>query len=79
MTAAEIETLKENIRKVMVDHLTTVGYPNITNEQVMRELKPMWIKIEEAGLVVQGMNFQNFASIANQHFLMAEVNGIMGI
>jgi hypothetical protein len=79
MTAAEIETLKQNIKKVMVDHLITIGYPKITNEQILRELKPMWIKIEEAGLVVPGMNFQNFAAIANHHFMIAEINDIMGI
>lgn len=79
MTAGEIEKLKEDIKKVMVDHLTTIGYPNITNEQIMRELKPMWIKIEEANLVAKGMNFQNFAAIANHHFMVAEINDAIGI
>ncbi len=79
MTAGEIETLKNNIRKVMITHLTSIGYPNITNERVMKELKPMWLKIEEAGLVVKGMNFQNFVEVANHHFLISEVNDIMGV
>lgn len=79
MTQAEIDTLKQNLRKVMVDHLTTVGYPQITPDQIMRELKPMWLKIEEAGLVVQGMNFQGFCEVANHHFMVAHINEIMGI
>lgn len=79
MTVDEIETLKQNIKKVMVDHLTSIGYPTISNEQIMRELKPMWIKIEEAGLIVPGMNFQGFAEIANHHFLIAEINETMDI
>jgi len=36
----------------MLDYLTPLGYPdNFTNEQVMGELKNMWVKIEEAGLI----------------------------
>lgn len=79
MTEAEMADLKGKIKKVMVDHLTTIGYPNIPNEQIMGELKAMWIKIEEAGLVTDGMNFQAFAEHAESQFMIAQVKDLLGI
>lgn len=79
MTPGEIEIHKEKIKKVMVDHLTTLGWPDIPNETVMDELKNMWVKIEEAGLKLPDMSFQMFVEHANHQFLVAEVNEIMGI
>jgi hypothetical protein len=79
MTAGEKETHKEKVKKVMIDYLTTLGYPNLSNEQIMSQLKNMWLKIEEAGLVVEDMNFQAFCAYANNAFMIAEVQGIMGI
>lgn len=80
MTPEEFETHKEKIKKVMVDHLTqSVKYPNCSNEQIMGQLKPMWILIEEAGLVLPGMNFQAFCAHAQNQFLIAKVNDMMNI
>ena len=79
MTQAEIEIHKEKIKKSMVDHLTSIGYPNIPDELIMRELKPMWLKLEEAGLILPGMTFQHFTGYANNEFILSQVRGIMGI
>ena len=78
MTAGEKENHKEKLRKVMVDHLTIIGYPNISGEQIIAELKNMWIKIEEAGLVVEDMKFVAFQAIANNELLMSQVRNMMG-
>lgn len=79
MTAGELAEHKDKVKKVMVDHLTTLGWPKLSDEQVMSQLKPMWLKIEEAGLVVGDMNFMAFQAIANQAYMIAQVNDIMGI
>lgn len=65
--------LKEKIKTVMIDHLKSIGYPNITNEQIMNELKPMWIKLEEANLIQSGMSFQEFTLHAQQQFMIADM------
>lgn len=79
MTDAEKADHSEKVKKVMVDHLTPLGYPEMPREQIMSELKNMWIKIEEAGLVVEDMNFNAFCAHANNQFMMAEVQDIIGI
>lgn len=79
MTAGEMVTHQAKVKKVMIDYLTTLGYPAIPNERIMSELKNMWLKIEEAGLIVEDMNFQAFCAYANNAFMTAQVNEIIGI
>lgn len=79
MTDQEKLELKEKLKKVMVDHLTSVGYPDITDDQIMRELKPMWIKLEESGILADGMTFAGFQSYANEEFMKSQFRGILGI
>lgn len=69
-----LEEIKRKIKTVMVDHLTELGYPDISSEAIMHELKPMWIKIEEAGLIQPGMSFEAFCAHAQEQFLIAEIN-----
>jgi len=79
MTDAEKQEHKEKVKKVMVDHLTALGYPDIPRQQILAELKNMWVKIEEAGLVVEDMNFQAFHAHAQNAFMLAEVQDLMGL
>lgn len=79
MTEGEKADHKEKIKKVMFDHLTMLGYPNLTDDQIMSELKNMYVKIEEAGLVLSGMNFTTFQQIANNMYLVNQVKNMMGI
>lgn len=79
MTDTELLQHKEKVKKLMVDHLTSVGWIAGKNDLVMRELKNMWIKIEDAGLILPGMNFQGFATKAQEQFMLSEVNRILGI
>jgi len=79
VTEGERADHEDKVRKVMNDHLVSLGYPKMSNEQIMSQLKPMWIKIEEAGLIVGDMNFEAFCAHANNAFMIAQVNEIMGI
>lgn len=56
--------VKEQIRKVMIDHLKSKGYPNMTADQIMAELKPMWLKLEDAGLIKKGWRYGQYVEIA---------------
>jgi hypothetical protein len=80
MTESEKVELKEKIKNVMLDHLTPLGYPDsMSYEQIMQELKPMWLKIEEAGLITGDMNFHAFVDQAHGAYNIAKIREIMGI
>ena len=49
MTPEQLTEHKAKIKTVMIDHMKTLGYPNTLPEDIMNQLKPMWIKLEESG------------------------------
>jgi len=57
-------TNQEKIKEVMIQHLRLKGYPNMTPQQVLAELKPMWMKLGEAGLLPKGASYQSFVQVA---------------
>ena len=65
--------LKEQIRKVIFDHLNSLGYPNMTNQEIMQELEPMWIKLTQAGLIKDGLNFMGYLQHANEQLIITEL------
>lgn len=68
-----MEEFKRRVKDCMVQHLKTKGWPdNITNEEIMIELKPMWIKLEEAGLLKPGMSYNTFVDKAHFQFMVSE-------
>lgn len=69
MINAEQGEIKTKIKDVMVSHLITLGYPEIQPPQVMNELKPMWVKLEEANLILPGMTFAAYYQVAEQKFI----------
>lgn len=79
MTSSEKEEHKEKIKKILVDHLTTLGYPDLDREQIIAELKPMWLKLEEAGLVVGDMTFTAFKEQATNAAIMDHMREVIGI
>lgn len=79
MTADEKAAHKEKVRVVMMDHLVSVGFPNLSNDKIMNELKNLWIKLEEANLIVSGMSFRAFQDQANNQYLISQVNELMGL
>lgn len=79
MTNQETEELKSKIKKLMMDHLVATYGPNYTKDQVLKELKNMWTKIEENNLKAPGMNFNAFSQHAQNQFLMSDAMDIFGI
>jgi len=76
MTPNEKIVLKEQIKKIMMDHLTTVGYPNLNKLQILAELPKMWIKIEEAKLNKEGLNYRDFVQHAHSQAALADFMGM---
>jgi hypothetical protein len=74
-----MEMHKEKCQKVMMYHLAELGYPNMTRQQIVNELKDMWRKLEEAGLIVDGMNYQEYLQQADYALTKAEFDDITGI
>ncbi len=71
-----MNSIKEQIKKVMIDHLKeTIHYPKCNDEQILQELKPMWVKLEEAGLIQPGMNFNEFQHQAMFQLMIRKISG----
>ncbi len=75
MTPNETIILKEQIKKIIVDHLTPLGYPNMNKQQILDQLPKMWIKIEEAKLNKEGLKYVAFVQHAHSQALMSEIMG----
>lgn len=56
----------------MMDHLKSKGYPDMSAEAIMAELKPMWIKLEDAGLIQFGWRYRDFVEIAQNEYMRSE-------
>lgn len=67
--------LQKKLKNAMLEHLKTKGYPNMTLDQIMNELKPMWIKLEESGLLPYGVNFNNFVQSAHGGYIFSANDG----
>ena len=68
-----IDELREKVKNSMIEHLQTVGYPNMEVDDVLQELKPMWVKLENEGLIQSGMNFRTFQEWAVQKAMEAQI------
>lgn len=79
MTHNEKKEHQQKCRKVMIHHLAELGYPNLSNQEIANEFRDMWRKLEEAGLVVEGMSFEQYMEFANFAYLKAEMDDIAGI
>ena len=74
-----MEMHKEKCQKVMKHHLAELGYPNMTRQEIVNELPEMWRKLEEAGLIIKGMNYQEYLQQADYALTKAEFDDITGI
>ena len=69
---------KAEAKAVMLEHLKSKGYPDMTTQQILDELKPLYVKLEEAKLIPAGMNFKTFVQIAREKAMHADfVGGFM--
>jgi hypothetical protein len=64
---------KEQLEKVMLDHLKAMGYPkSLLNEQIMEELPQLWNKLQESGLLKEGMTYEGFYEEAHTAYQMSQ-------
>lgn len=56
---------KTKIRAVMIDHLKSKGYPNMTSKAILAELKPMWTKLGTMGLLHPDWTYKQFVDLAH--------------
>lgn len=54
------EEYKEKCRAVLIEYLTSKGWPKLNREQIRGELPNMYRKLEENNLIMFGLNYQNF-------------------
>lgn len=72
---------KEKIKKSMLEHLNSVGYPNISNVDIINQLPHLWNKLSRENLldelVAKGFTYEMFTNIAiakyNEFQVMEEV------
>lgn len=75
MTEEEKTVYKEKANQVLFDYVNSLGYPNITNEQIMQEIPNMWRQLEEHNLMLPGFTYQMFQNIVNEQFFIALIKG----
>ncbi len=71
------DELKRKIADVMKEHLASIGWQGDV-KTVMKNLEPMWDKMEAAGLIKPGMTFDQFCLQALQAASFAEIKEAMG-
>lgn len=64
---AEIE---KELRAYLQENNVKIGSPN---KQILQHLKPMWICLEQKGLIKKGMSFSVFSQIAIAKYREAEL------
>lgn len=67
----DAKKLKVKVKASMIEYLKTKGYPNMSIDEVLQELKPMWLKLEEEGLIQSGMSFRAFQEHAMERAIQA--------
>jgi len=75
MTPQEKTEYKQKANDVLFTYIRSVGYPNISNEDIMQHIPRMWAALEDAGLMRAGFTFQMFQNIINEQFFMALIKG----
>ena len=65
--------LKAKVREVIYSHLKSKGYPEMNQAQILAELKPIWIKLEESQLIQRGWSYPAFVHCAQQAAMFADL------
>lgn len=66
-------TDKEKIKELFVNHLKTLGYPNIDGQVVLDELLTLYKLLDNSELKPEGLTFPIFKQIAITQY----ITGIM--
>lgn len=60
--------IKQKIKKSMMDHLKSVGYPDISSDKIINELPNLWNKLTKENLVQEftkdGFTYKVFVKAA---------------
>lgn len=67
------------IRSVMITHLKSKGFPDLSHEEIIGELPAMWRKLEEEQLIQDGMTYQGFCSSAAEQSFLSRLRSAVGI
>lgn len=68
-----MRVLQIKILHVMLNHLKTKGYPNLTDQQILDELKPMWDKLGQARLLQAHWKYEDYVKLAHMSKLRADL------
>lgn len=80
MTTEEKAIWKVKVLTEMKEHLrVVVNYPNCSNNDIMGQVPHMWNLLVEKQLILPGMTYGIFVHFANERYMKAEINRIIGI
>jgi hypothetical protein len=72
-----IEQYRTALTTVILDHLAPLGYPNLTEEQILAEIPKLWELITEKNLVLPGMSYEGFVASAMEQAAFSKLMGQM--
>ena len=70
--------LKQKMLKVMKDYMVTMYGDKYTAEDVLKELKPLWVALEDNQLIRPGMTFNVFVQHAESQAIFQNMKNMMG-
>lgn len=80
MTNEEKLVWKTKVLGEMKEHLKAVtGYPNCSSNDIMYQVPYMWNILVAKQLIPAGMTYGMFIHFANESYMKAEVNRIIGL
>lgn len=80
MNASEKIEWQKKAKPILLAHLKkSIGYPNCTDKAIMEQVGPMWAELVASGLIVEGMTFQMFVTVAQRRYMEKEMWRIIGL
>lgn len=69
--------LKDRCEKIIYDHLETCGFPDMTDAEILSQLKPIWLEFEKHDLTdhlrTRGGDFKSFVELANKTIKFVQI------
>lgn len=80
MTPSEKLEWKKLASEAITEYLKTeINYPNCENDVIMSRLPNLWNLLGEKRLIQEGMTYGLFVHFANQKYMEAEMQRIIGL
>lgn len=64
---------KDQCQKIMLEHLTACGFPNLSRQEILKELPALWEKLKAAGLLLPEYEYLQFRGVALQEAVFSEL------